>query len=175
MGLSVCPVFIVVMLAASFIVTYLLLKLKSYTLKHCNKDKALFLQKAVHVDSNQGSTECVKSGHLDDGHNPLFFTAAHGENRGGRFQNVTELRLAGLEVTDAVSRLLVRYLPHLTKLDLSQCCHITDQTIHTLTSPLSPLRESLTHVSLAGTHSHLPASLISPISHYHVDRKISVA
>ncbi|KTG35061.1 hypothetical protein cypCar_00030958 [Cyprinus carpio] len=86
----------------------------------------------------------------DDGHNPLFFTAAHGENRGGRFQNVTELRLAGLEVTDAVSRLLVRYLPHLTKLDLSQCCHITDQTIHTLTSPLSPLRESLTHVSLAG-------------------------
>ncbi|XP_058609470.1 F-box/LRR-repeat protein 19 isoform X1 [Onychostoma macrolepis] len=76
--------------------------------------------------------------------------SAHGENRGGRFQNVTELRLAGLEVTDAVSRLLVRYLPHLTKLDLSQCCHITDQTVHTLTSPISPLRESLTHVSLAG-------------------------
>ncbi|XP_067267995.1 F-box/LRR-repeat protein 19 isoform X1 [Chanodichthys erythropterus] len=76
--------------------------------------------------------------------------SAHGENRGGRFQNVTELRLAGLEVTDAVSRLLVRYLPHLTKLDLSQCCHITDQTIHTLTSPISPLRESLTHVNLAG-------------------------
>lgn len=63
---------------------------------------------------------------------------------------MTELRLAGLEVTDAVSRLLVRYLPHLTKLDLSQCCHITDQTIHTLTSPISPLRESLTHVNLAG-------------------------
>ncbi|KTG06708.1 hypothetical protein cypCar_00023329 [Cyprinus carpio] len=75
---------------------------------------------------------------------------AHGENRGGRFQNVTELRLAGLEVTDAVSRLLVRYLPRLSKLDLSQCCHITDQSVHTLTSPLSPLRESLTHVSLAG-------------------------
>ncbi|XP_052389522.1 F-box/LRR-repeat protein 19 isoform X3 [Carassius gibelio] len=76
--------------------------------------------------------------------------SAHGENRGGRFQNVTELRLVGLEVTDAVSRLLVRYLPHLSKLDLSQCCHITDQSIHTLTSALSPLRESLTHVSLAG-------------------------
>lgn len=80
----------------------------------------------------------------------MFSATAHGENRGGRFQNVTELRLAGLEVTDAVSRLLVRYLPHLTKLDLSQCCHITDQTIHTLTSPISPLRESLTHVNLAG-------------------------
>ncbi|XP_056596886.1 F-box/LRR-repeat protein 19 [Triplophysa dalaica] len=76
--------------------------------------------------------------------------SAHGENRGGRFQNVTELRLAGLEVTDAVSRLLVRYLPHLTKLDLSHCCHITDQTIYTLTSPMSPLRESLTHVNLSG-------------------------
>ncbi|XP_016430785.1 F-box/LRR-repeat protein 19 isoform X1 [Sinocyclocheilus rhinocerous] len=76
--------------------------------------------------------------------------SAHGENRGGRFQNVTELRLAGLEVTDAVSRLLVRYLPHLSKLDLGQCCHITDQSIHTLTSAISPLRESLTHVSLAG-------------------------
>ncbi|XP_059412930.1 F-box/LRR-repeat protein 19 isoform X1 [Carassius carassius] len=76
--------------------------------------------------------------------------SAHGENRGGRFQNVTELRLVGLEVTDAVSRLLVRYLPHLSKLDLSQCCHITDQSIQTLTSALSPLRESLTHVSLAG-------------------------
>ncbi len=84
----------------------------------------------------------------------LLLAAAHGENRGGRFQNVTELRLAGLEVTDAVSRLLVRYLPHLAKLDLSQCCHITDQTVHTLTSPISPLRESLTHVSLAGTDPH---------------------
>ncbi|XP_051991489.1 F-box/LRR-repeat protein 19 [Xyrauchen texanus] len=76
--------------------------------------------------------------------------SAHGDNRGGRFQNVTELRLAGLEVTDALSRLIVRYLPHLTKLDLSQCCHITDQTILTLTSPISPLRESLIHVNLAG-------------------------
>lgn len=76
--------------------------------------------------------------------------SAHGENRGGRFQNVTELRLSGLEVSDGVSRLLVRYLPHLTKLDLSQCSQITDQTIHTLTSALSPLRESLTHINLAG-------------------------
>ncbi|XP_028840942.1 F-box/LRR-repeat protein 19 isoform X2 [Denticeps clupeoides] len=76
--------------------------------------------------------------------------SGHGESRGGRFQNVTELRLAGLEVTDAMSRLLVRYLPHLTKLDLSQCGNITDQTVLTLTSPISPLRESLTHVNLAG-------------------------
>uniref|UniRef100_A0A3Q0T517 F-box and leucine-rich repeat protein 19 n=1 Tax=Amphilophus citrinellus TaxID=61819 RepID=A0A3Q0T517_AMPCI len=68
----------------------------------------------------------------------------------GRFQNVTELRLAGLDLTDASSRLLVRYVPHLTKLDLSHCGNITDQTVHTLTSPISPLRESLTHINLAG-------------------------
>ncbi|XP_030649661.1 F-box/LRR-repeat protein 19 [Chanos chanos] len=81
---------------------------------------------------------------------PADTRSAHGESRVGRFQNVTELRLAGLDVTDAASRLLVRYLPHLTKLDLSQCGNITDQTIHTLTSPISPLRDSLIHVNLAG-------------------------
>ncbi|XP_069381553.1 F-box/LRR-repeat protein 19 [Paralichthys olivaceus] len=75
---------------------------------------------------------------------------AHGETRAGRFQNVTELRLAGLDLTDASSRLLVRYVPHLTRLDLSQCGNITDQTVLTLSSPISPLRESLTHVNLAG-------------------------
>ncbi|KAG7234933.1 hypothetical protein INR49_003574, partial [Caranx melampygus] len=75
---------------------------------------------------------------------------AHGETRVGRFQNVTELRLAGLDLTDASSRLLVRYVPHLSRLDLSQCGNITDQTVHTLTSPISPLRESLTHINLAG-------------------------
>ncbi|KAG7272702.1 hypothetical protein CRUP_029641 [Coryphaenoides rupestris] len=70
--------------------------------------------------------------------------------KGGRFQNVTELRLAGLDVTDASSRLLVRYVPHLAKLDLSQCGSITDQTVHTVTSPISPLRDTLTHINLAG-------------------------
>ncbi|KAG5832869.1 hypothetical protein ANANG_G00295760 [Anguilla anguilla] len=80
---------------------------------------------------------------------PADARAGHSENR-GRFQNVTELRLAGLEVTDGSSRLLVRYLPHLAKLDLSQCCNVTDQTVQTLTSPISPLRDSLTHINLAG-------------------------
>uniref|UniRef100_A0A3B4GML1 F-box/LRR-repeat protein 19-like n=1 Tax=Pundamilia nyererei TaxID=303518 RepID=A0A3B4GML1_9CICH len=75
---------------------------------------------------------------------------AHGETRAGRFQNVTELRLAGLDLTDASSRLLMRYVPRLAKLDLSHCGNITDQTVHTLTSHISPLRESLTHINLAG-------------------------
>ncbi|KAL7830044.1 hypothetical protein SRHO_G00311710 [Serrasalmus rhombeus] len=94
--------------------------------------------------------EDLKDSHLKELLAPPSTDTRTGENRGGRFQNVTELRLSGLEVTDAASRLLVRYLPHLTKLDLSQCGQITDQTIHTLTSPISPLRESLTHVNLAG-------------------------
>ncbi|KAJ8254247.1 hypothetical protein COCON_G00208590 [Conger conger] len=80
---------------------------------------------------------------------PADTRAGHSESR-GRFQNVTELRLAGLEVTDTSSRLLVRYLPHLTKLDLSQCCNVTDQTVQMLTSPISPLRDGLTHINLAG-------------------------
>lgn len=75
---------------------------------------------------------------------------AHGETRVGRFQNMTELRLAGLDLSDASSRLLVRYVPHLTRLDLSHCANVTDQTVHTLSSPISPLRESLTHINLAG-------------------------
>lgn len=81
---------------------------------------------------------------------PPDIRTAHGETRVGRFQNVTELRLAGLDLTDASSRLLVRYVPHLSRLDLSQCGNITDQTVLTLTSSISPLRDSLTHVSLAG-------------------------
>uniref|UniRef100_A0A3Q3GSE3 Zgc:158376 n=1 Tax=Labrus bergylta TaxID=56723 RepID=A0A3Q3GSE3_9LABR len=75
---------------------------------------------------------------------------AHGETRVGRFQNMTELRLAGLDLSDASSRLLVRYVPHLTRLDLSHCANVTDQTVHTLSSHISPLRESLTHINLAG-------------------------
>lgn len=76
--------------------------------------------------------------------------SAHGETKVGRFQNITELRLAGLDLTDASSRLLVRYVPHLTRLDLSHCGNVTDQTVHTLTSPISPMRETLTHINLAG-------------------------
>ncbi|CDQ78062.1 unnamed protein product [Oncorhynchus mykiss] len=95
--------------------------------------------------------EDMKDSHLRELLAPPTDTrTAHGESRGGRFQNVTELRLAGLDLTDVTSRLLVRYLPHLTKLDLSQCGNITDQTIHTLTSPMSPLKDSLAHLNLAG-------------------------
>lgn len=83
----------------------------------------------------------------------LIGAAAHGESRAGRFHNVTELRLAGLDLTDASARLLVRFVPHLSRLDLSQCGSVTDQAVHTLTSPISPLRESLVYLNLAGEGS----------------------
>uniref|UniRef100_A0A8C6MAI4 Zgc:158376 n=1 Tax=Nothobranchius furzeri TaxID=105023 RepID=A0A8C6MAI4_NOTFU len=83
---------------------------------------------------------------------------AHGESRMGRFQNVRELRLAGLDLTDASSRLLVRYVPHLTRLDLSHCVNITDQTVQTLTSHASPLKESLNYINLSGKRSFSCAS-----------------
>uniref|UniRef100_A0A667X3I4 Zgc:158376 n=1 Tax=Myripristis murdjan TaxID=586833 RepID=A0A667X3I4_9TELE len=98
--------------------------------------------------------EELKDSHLRELLAPPADTRTGDTTRGGRFQNVTELRLAGLDLTDASSRLLVRYVPHLAKLDLSQCANITDQTVHTLTSPISPLRESLTHINLAGTYTH---------------------
>lgn len=82
--------------------------------------------------------------------------SAHGEGRAGRFQNLSELRLSGLDLSDSSSRLLVRYTPQLRQLDLSHCANITDQTVLALTSPLSPLRDSLTHISLGGKRSPVP-------------------
>lgn len=68
----------------------------------------------------------------------------------GRFQKLLELGLAGTELTDASARLLIGHVPALKRLDLSHCGNISDQMLLTLTSPTSPLRERLTHISLAG-------------------------
>ncbi|MBN3309582.1 FXL19 protein, partial [Amia calva] len=104
--------------------------------------------------------EDLKDSHLRELLGPPAETrTGHSDSR-GRFQNVAELRLAGLEVTDSCARLLVRYLPHLTKLDLSHCGQITDQTVHTLSAPTSPLRDTLTHINLAGTE--FPQNSINP-------------
>lgn len=81
---------------------------------------------------------------------PADTRTANGESRAGRFHNVRELRLSGLDLSEASPRLLVRFTPHLSRLDLSQCEGVTDQAVHTITSSVSPLRESLTHLSLAG-------------------------
>ncbi|XP_064334635.1 F-box/LRR-repeat protein 19 isoform X1 [Camelus dromedarius] len=70
----------------------------------------------------------------------------------GRLQGVAELRLAGLELTDASLRLLLRHAPQLSALDLSHCAHVGDPSVHLLTAPTSPLRETLVHLNLAGCH-----------------------
>ncbi|XP_051905828.1 F-box/LRR-repeat protein 19 isoform X1 [Hippocampus zosterae] len=72
------------------------------------------------------------------------------EPRAGRFHNVTELRLSGLDLSDAASRLLVRFVPRLAKLDLSHCANVSDHSVATLAAPTSPLRHTLTHLNLAG-------------------------
>lgn len=77
----------------------------------------------------------------------------------GRLQGVAELRLAGLELTDASLRLLLRHAPQLSALDLSHCAHVGDPSVHLLTAPTSPLRETLVHLNLAGKHG--PLSLLS--------------
>lgn len=75
----------------------------------------------------------------------------------GRLQGVAELRLAGLELTDASLRLLLRHAPQLSALDLSHCAHVGDPSVHLLTAPTSPLRETLVHLNLAGKHSLCPS------------------
>ncbi|KAK0141334.1 Lysine-specific demethylase 2B [Merluccius polli] len=71
------------------------------------------------------------------------------DNR-SRLCNVEELRLAGLDITDATLRRLILHTPALTQLDLSYCNHITDQSVNLLTAAGTATRDSLTHVSLSG-------------------------
>uniref|UniRef100_A0A674JB33 F-box/LRR-repeat protein 15-like leucin rich repeat domain-containing protein n=2 Tax=Terrapene triunguis TaxID=2587831 RepID=A0A674JB33_9SAUR len=68
----------------------------------------------------------------------------------GRLQNVSELRLSGLDITDSSLRLVVRHTPQLAKLDLSHCNHVGDQSVNLLTAANSPLRDSLAEINLSG-------------------------
>lgn len=60
------------------------------------------------------------------------------------------LRLAGLDISDATLRLVIRHMPHLTKLDLSHCNGLTDNSINLLTAVGSSTRNTLTELSLGG-------------------------
>ncbi|XP_063066864.1 lysine (K)-specific demethylase 2Bb [Engraulis encrasicolus] len=66
-----------------------------------------------------------------------------------RLRNLVDLRLAGLDVTDASLRLLIRHLPQLARLDLSYCNHITDQSVNMLTAAGTSTRDSLTEINLS--------------------------
>lgn len=71
------------------------------------------------------------------------------DNR-SKLRNIVELRLAGLDITDASLRLIIRHMPLLSKLNLSYCNHVTDQSINLLTAVGTTTRDSLTEINLSG-------------------------
>uniref|UniRef100_A0A8C7TIU9 Lysine-specific demethylase 2B n=1 Tax=Oncorhynchus mykiss TaxID=8022 RepID=A0A8C7TIU9_ONCMY len=70
------------------------------------------------------------------------------DNR-SKLRNVVDLRLAGLDITDTSLRLFIRYMPQLTRLDLSYCNHVTDQSVNILTAAGTTTRDSLTDINLS--------------------------
>ncbi|KAL2099965.1 hypothetical protein ACEWY4_004359 [Coilia grayii] len=66
-----------------------------------------------------------------------------------KLRNLVDLRLAGLDITDASLRLLIQHLPQLARLDLSYCNHITDQSVNMLTAVGTSTRDSLTEINLS--------------------------
>lgn len=88
-----------------------------------------------------------KRGHLSTPWAPIF--SGQLDNR-SKLRNVEELRLAGLDITDTTLRLIIRYMPSLSKLDLSYCNHVTDQSVNILTAAGTTTRDSLTDINLSG-------------------------
>ncbi|CAG5921326.1 unnamed protein product [Menidia menidia] len=66
-----------------------------------------------------------------------------------KLRNVEDLRLAGLDITDASLRLISRQMPLLSRLDLSYCNHINDQSVNFLTAAGTTTRDSLTEINLS--------------------------
>uniref|UniRef100_A0A6P8P528 [histone H3]-dimethyl-L-lysine(36) demethylase n=1 Tax=Geotrypetes seraphini TaxID=260995 RepID=A0A6P8P528_GEOSA len=77
-------------------------------------------------------------------------TEKPGHDNRSKLRNMTDFRLAGLDITDATLRLIIRHMPLLSRLDLSHCCHLTDQSVNLLTAVGSSTRNSLTELNLAG-------------------------
>ncbi|XP_054853019.1 lysine-specific demethylase 2B isoform X2 [Eublepharis macularius] len=69
------------------------------------------------------------------------------DNR-SKLRNIVELRLSGLDITDASLRLIIRHMPLLARLNLSYCNHMTDQSVNLLTAVGTTTRDSLTEVVL---------------------------
>ncbi|XP_063157507.1 F-box/LRR-repeat protein 19 isoform X2 [Candoia aspera] len=94
--------------------------------------------------------EDVKDSHLRELLLPATDAKPGQTDSRGRLQNVSELRLSGLDITDASLRLVIRHTPQLAKLDLSHCNHVGDQSVNLLTAANSPLRETLAELNLTG-------------------------
>uniref|UniRef100_A0A8C6NJV9 [histone H3]-dimethyl-L-lysine(36) demethylase n=1 Tax=Nothobranchius furzeri TaxID=105023 RepID=A0A8C6NJV9_NOTFU len=65
-------------------------------------------------------------------------------------RNMQCLRLAGLDISDSTLRLVIRHMPHLTKLDLSHCNTLTDHSVNLLTAVGSSTRNTLAELKLGG-------------------------
>ncbi|XP_056129478.1 lysine-specific demethylase 2A isoform X2 [Lampris incognitus] len=59
-------------------------------------------------------------------------------------------RLAGLDISDSTLRLVIRHMPQLTRLDLSHCNGLTDQSINLLSAVGSSTRNTLSELNLGG-------------------------
>ncbi|KAJ7344151.1 hypothetical protein JRQ81_000101 [Phrynocephalus forsythii] len=81
------------------------------------------------------------------------------DNR-SKLRNMIDFRLAGLDITDATLRLIIRHMPLLSRLDLSHCNHLTDQSTNLLTAVGSSTRNSLTELNMAGCNKLTDQSLI---------------
>ncbi|KAM9546974.1 lysine-specific demethylase 2B-like isoform 1-T1 [Salvelinus alpinus] len=66
-----------------------------------------------------------------------------------KLRNILDLRLAGLDITDASLRLIIRHMPVLSRLDLSYCNHINDHSVNLLTAAGTTTRDSLTEINLS--------------------------
>uniref|UniRef100_A0A8C5Q0D5 [histone H3]-dimethyl-L-lysine(36) demethylase n=1 Tax=Leptobrachium leishanense TaxID=445787 RepID=A0A8C5Q0D5_9ANUR len=73
-----------------------------------------------------------------------------GHDARSKLRLLTDLRLSGLDITDVTLRLIIRHCSVLSKLDLSHCPLLSDQSINLLTAVGSSTRTSLTHIHLAG-------------------------
>ncbi|XP_061900125.1 lysine-specific demethylase 2A [Entelurus aequoreus] len=69
------------------------------------------------------------------------------DNR-SQFRTMQCLRLAGLDISDSTLRLVIRHMPHLTRLDISHCNSLTDHSINLLTAVGSSTRNTLTELHL---------------------------
>lgn len=84
-----------------------------------------------------------------------------GQDNRSKLRNMIDFRLAGLDITDATLRLIIRHMPLLSRLDLSHCNHLTDQSANLLTAVGSSTRNSLTELNMAGEYTGLGAAWLA--------------
>uniref|UniRef100_A0A8C0IJP5 [histone H3]-dimethyl-L-lysine(36) demethylase n=1 Tax=Bubo bubo TaxID=30461 RepID=A0A8C0IJP5_BUBBB len=83
-----------------------------------------------------------------------------GQDNRSKLRNMIDFRLAGLDITDATLRLIIRHMPLLSRLDLSHCNHLTDQSVNLLTAVGSSTRNSLTELNMAGCNKLTDQALL---------------